>query len=276
MAALARGRSTPDGSTAAPWSSTRPTRAARGSPTASAGCCRPRRRACSAPRPRSSSSRPDDRAARAARRAGAARRLDGAPTSPSTRATPSTSSSSATPTASPTPPRWRSPRCRPRLQPAVHLRPARPRQDAPAALDRQLRRGLRRRADRPLHDRRGLHQPVRRRAPPRRHRRLQGRATATSTSCSSTTSSSSSARPRPRRSSSTPSTRCTTSGAQLVLTSDRLPRDLDALEDRLRERFEAGLVCRRRAARLRHAPDDPAQARAPGRRRAASTTTRSS
>ena len=32
------------------------------------------------------------------------------------------------------------------------------------------------------------------------------------------------------------------SGAQLVLTSDRLPRDMDALEDRLRERFEAGLV----------------------------------
>jgi chromosomal replication initiator protein len=28
-----------------------------------------------------------------------------------------------------------------------------------------------------------------------------------------------------------------------VLTSDRLPRDLGALEDRLRERFEAGLVC---------------------------------
>ncbi len=31
-------------------------------------------------------------------------------------------------------------------------------------------------------------------------------------------------------------------GSQLVLSSDRLPRDLDALEDRLRERFEAGLV----------------------------------
>jgi chromosomal replication initiator protein len=29
-------------------------------------------------------------------------------------------------------------------------------------------------------------------------------------------------------------------GAQLVLTSDRLPADLDALEDRLRERFESG------------------------------------
>ena len=31
-------------------------------------------------------------------------------------------------------------------------------------------------------------------------------------------------------------------GSQLVLTSDRLPRDISALEDRLRERFEAGLV----------------------------------
>ncbi len=32
-------------------------------------------------------------------------------------------------------------------------------------------------------------------------------------------------------------------GAQLVLTSDRLPRDMEELEDRLRDRFEAGLVC---------------------------------
>lgn len=31
-------------------------------------------------------------------------------------------------------------------------------------------------------------------------------------------------------------------GSQLVLSSDRLPRDMSALEDRLRERFEAGLV----------------------------------
>jgi chromosomal replication initiator protein len=31
-------------------------------------------------------------------------------------------------------------------------------------------------------------------------------------------------------------------GSQLVITSDRLPRDLDALHDRLRERFESGLV----------------------------------
>ena len=33
------------------------------------------------------------------------------------------------------------------------------------------------------------------------------------------------------------------SGAQIVLSSDRPPRDMGALEDRLRERFEAGLVC---------------------------------
>ena len=31
-------------------------------------------------------------------------------------------------------------------------------------------------------------------------------------------------------------------GSQLVLTCDRLPRDLEALEDRLRERFESGLL----------------------------------
>ena len=31
-------------------------------------------------------------------------------------------------------------------------------------------------------------------------------------------------------------------GRQIVLTSDRPPHDLQALEDRLRERFEAGLV----------------------------------
>lgn len=40
------------------------------------------------------------------------------------------------------------------------------------------------------------------------------------------------------------------SGVQIVLTSDRPPRDLDALEARLRERFEAGLVCEVRPADL--------------------------
>lgn len=40
-------------------------------------------------------------------------------------------------------------------------------------------------------------------------------------------------------------------GSQIVLTSDRPPRNLDALEDRLRERFQAGLV-----ADI-HPPDQP-------------------
>jgi chromosomal replication initiator protein len=39
-------------------------------------------------------------------------------------------------------------------------------------------------------------------------------------------------------------------GAQLVLTSDRVPGDLHAIEDRLRERFEAGLVTDIRAPDL--------------------------
>ena len=55
-------------------------------------------------------------------------------------------------------------------------------------------------------------------------------------------------------------------GSQLVLTSDRLPRDLSALEDRLRERFEAGLVTAIEPPDLTHARRRPAQAR-PARRR---------
>ena len=58
-------------------------------------------------------------------------------------------------------------------------------------------------------------------------------------------------------------------GAQIVLTSDRLPRDLGALEARLRERFEAGLVTDVALARPGHAADDPAQARPARRHRAA-------
>ena len=96
------------------------------------------------------------------------------------------------------------------LQPAVHLRPARPRQDPPAALDRQLRQRARRRADRPLHDGRGVHRPLRRaRCAAAATSRRSRPPTAASTCCSSTTSSSSPPRPAPSRSSSTPSTGCT-------------------------------------------------------------------
>ncbi len=75
------------------------------------------------------------------------------------------------------------------------------------------------------------------------------------------------------------------SGAQIVLTSDRLPRDLGGMEERLRERFEAGLVTdvrspdpatrltilRKRVQQDRIAAPGPGRARA-HRRRASPTT----
>ena len=148
-------------------------RAAPGSATASAGCCRP----CAEARARART-RGRARRARAPRRRRRAR--DRARRRP------------------PTP-----------LQPAPHVRPVRDRRLQPARPRRRAggrrdaRRSpttrcssaarpgsarptcctrspttsasLRRRADRPLHDGRGVHQPLRRRAPRRRHRGLQGR-----------------------------------------------------------------------------------------------------
>ena len=45
-----------------------------------------------------------------------------------------------------------------------------------------------------------------------------------------------------RRSSSTPSTASTSAAAQIVLTSDKVPKDIPDLEERLRSRFEWGLI----------------------------------
>ena len=131
---------------------------------------------------------------------------------------------------------------RARLQPAVHLRAARARQDAPPPLDRQLRDRPPRRDLGRLHHRRGVHGPLRRRPAHERDRGLQGRATATWTSCSSTTSSSSQSKARTEEEFFHTFNALQGAGAQLVLTSDRMPRDMGALEERLRERFEAGLV----------------------------------
>ncbi len=128
------------------------------------------------------------------------------------------------------------------VQPAVHLRASRRRQDPPAELDREPAALPQPRARRALHHRRGLHQRVPRRPLRKATPTASRHAFARSTCCSSTMSSSSSARPRPRRSSSTPSTRSTTAVARSCSPPIALPQDLQGLEDRLRERFEAGLV----------------------------------
>ena len=98
---------------------------------------------------------------------------------------------------------------RARLQPAVHLRAARARQDAPAALDRQLRHRLRRRRHRPLHDRRGVHEPLRRLAPRQGRRGVQGRVSRRRRAARRRRAVPPGEGCRPSRSSSTPSTRCT-------------------------------------------------------------------
>ena len=156
---------------------------------------------------------------------------------------------------------------RARLQPAVHLRAARARQDPPAALDRQLRPRARRRAHRALHDGRGVHRPLRRRAPHAARSTRSRRPIAASTSCSSTTSSSSRARSAPSRSSSTPSTRCTaparSSCSRPTARRATSTRSRTACASASRPAWSP----RSRPPDLAHPPHDPAQARAAGRRR---------
>ena len=114
------------------------------------------------------------------------------------------------PTASRTPRPCRSPRCLAGLQPALHLRPARARQDAPPAFRRQLRPRVSRRPDRALRDGRGVHQ----RLPPRpRHnaaRRVQGAVSRRRHAPDRRRPVPRSERPAARRSSFTPSTRSMT------------------------------------------------------------------
>ena len=64
-------------------------------------------------------------------------------------------------------------------------------------------------------------------------------------------------------------------GSQIVLTADRLPRDLATLEDRLRDRFESGLVADVQPPDLPTRADGPAQARRARRRRRSPSRRRS-
>ena len=155
---------------------------------------------------------------------------------------------------------------RPGLQPALHLRPARARQDPPAALDRQLRARARRRPDRPLHDRRGLHRPLRRRAPGRRDGGVQGglprrRRPARRRRPVPAEQGQDRAGVLPHLQRAAPGRRAARADLRPPAARHRRARGPAARALRGRPRV------RRAPARARHASDDPAQARRPGRRR---------
>ena len=139
------------------------------------------------------------------------------------------------------PRRCRSPRCLAGLQPAVHLRAARAWQDASPALRRQLRAGIWRRPDRPLRHREeftnGFLAALAGRDLDAFKARFRGvdvlliddvqfleRKARTEEELFHTFNA------------------LYDAGSQLVITCDRLPGDPRRLEDRLRERFAAGLV----------------------------------
>ena len=106
-------------------------------------------------------------------------------------------------------------------------------------LDRPERR---RHAARRVRQRAAVHRRADRRAAGRQVERLARALPRGGRPRSSTTCSSWPARSGRRKSSSTSSTRCTPTGKQLVFASDVPPRQLDGLEERLRSRFEGGLV----------------------------------
>ena len=93
-----------------------------------------------------------------------------------------------------------------------------------------------------LHLVRALHERDDQRGPLRPHHRFPRALSHASTCCSSTTSSSSPARKARRPSSSTPSTRCTTRRSRSSSAATVRRMRFRALEERLRSRFEWGLI----------------------------------
>jgi chromosomal replication initiator protein len=136
----------------------------------------------------------------------------------------------------------------------------------PAPVDRELRPRVRARPDRPLHDGRAVHERVHGGAADDGHGPLQGRVPRERRPAHRR-------RPVPRaqgahRGGVLPHVqRALRRGAQLVLTSDRTPRDLDALAERLRRASRRPGHRHRRARSWRHPRRRPAQARGARRRR---------
>ena len=222
-------------------SSRRPTTSAPGSQTASAGCCSACAETVLGPgaRVRVVARRRRD-AARRRRPARAARRRPQR-AQPAADLRPVRDRRRAT--GSPTPPRWPSPRC-PGWPTTRSSSAARPGSARPTCCTRSPTTSTEHGDghDRPLHDRRGVHRPLRRRAPRRRAWRPSRRAYRGVDVLLVDDVQFLQSKAKTEEEFFHTFNALHQAGAQLVLTSDRLPRDLDALEDRLRERFEAGLV----------------------------------
>ena len=130
----------------------------------------------------------------------------------------------------------------PRLQPALPVRRRRPRQDPPDACHRQPGHRQASRAS-ASSTRRARSSPTSSSpASSRARSTTSGPATGGSTCSSSTTSSSSPTRSGRRKSSSTRSTPSTRTASRSSCRSDRPPKAILTLEERLRSRFEWGLI----------------------------------